>query len=459
MILDVLKKSFLISLIFLLIVIGLIVFVGFIDEDIFNGIFVIYSASFISIFCGTYFSRTTIWIPLGILTTVITTFSLVRLFDVLVYNSLYFDGKNLNHQINSLVFVCVFLSILSYLIGFFSKSRKTINVKKLQYNFLQSFIFCLSIIIVYSIIFGFGFNGSFLENLFFFLRILLLPAIILYIISIFLFNYIYRDYETKKWIIVVLYVAVFLYYFLSCYLNYSRLSGAMNIQNFLTYLLARVPFAFMIILCVQISYLTEINKQEKNTLKQQSLESQLNYQQLKNQLSPHFLFNNINVLTSLIEENQKKAIVFSENLSHIYRYFLEQEKQDVVLVKDEIAFAKAYLALLKDRFEIGLSFSINIDEDVKGKYIVSTILQQVLENVVKHNEINENNPVEVTILSEGNFIIIKNNKNPKLLTPNNSNKGIKNIKRRLAFFTDEKVVIINSEKLYSIKLPILEIIS
>lgn len=128
-------------------------------------------------------------------------------------------------------------------------------------------------------------------------------------------------------------------------------------------------------------------------------------------------------------------------------------------MKDEIAFAKAYLALLKDRFEIGLSFSINIDEDVKGKYIVSTILQQVLENVVKHNEINENNPVEVTILSEGNFIIIKNNKNPKLLTPNNSNKGIKNIKRRLAFFTDEKVVIINSEKLYSIKLPILEIIS
>ncbi|WP_222927908.1 sensor histidine kinase [Polaribacter aestuariivivens] len=177
---------------------------------------------------------------------------------------------------------------------------------------------------------------------------------------------------------------------------------------------------------------------------------------MKNQLSPHFLFNNINVLTSLIEENPKKAVEFSENLSHIYRYFLEQEKQDVVLVKDEIAFAKSYLELLKDRFEVGLNFSISIDEHINEKYIVSTILQQVLENVVKHNTINETEKVEVRILSKENYLIVENNKNPKLKAANNSQKGIDNIKKRIAFFTDEKVVIENTDKKYIIKLPILK---
>jgi LytS/YehU family sensor histidine kinase len=170
------------------------------------------------------------------------------------------------------------------------------------------------------------------------------------------------------------------------------------------------------------------------------------------------LFNNINVLTSLIEENPKKAVRFSENLSHIYRYFLEQEKQDVVLVKDEINFAQAYLELIKDRFETGFTYVINFDEKVSEKYIVSTILQQVLENVVKHNEINEENPVEVTISAKGNFINVENNKNAKLSSIKTSQKGIENIKKRVAFFTDQKVVIYNSMDSYKIQLPILEII-
>jgi two-component system LytT family sensor kinase len=168
------------------------------------------------------------------------------------------------------------------------------------------------------------------------------------------------------------------------------------------------------------------------------------------------LFNNINVLTSLIEENPTKAVTFSENLSHIYRYFLEQEKQDVVLVKDEIEFARSYLELLQDRFEVGLNFIIIIDEKVGEKHIVSTILQQVLENVVKHNTINEINIIDVKITSEENYLIIENNKNPKLQTASESKKGIENIKKRIAFFTDEKVIVEDAETYFLIKLPILE---
>ncbi|WP_405566461.1 sensor histidine kinase [Polaribacter sp. Asnod6-C07] len=228
--------------------------------------------------------------------------------------------------------------------------------------------------------------------------------------------------------------------------------GVFLISSILLY----APFFIYVLIVTHLYFIQLLNKQEKTFLTQQSLESQLNYQQLKNQISPHFLFNNINVLTSLIEENPKKAVLFSENLSHIYRYFLEQEKQDVVLVKNEIEFAKSYLELLKDRFESGLNFIISVDEKSKEKYIVSTILQQVLENVVKHNEISSNTIVSVKISSEENYLVIKNNKNLKQNTTSESKKGIENIKQRIAFFTDKKVIIEDTATHYIIKLPTLE---
>lgn len=254
---------------------------------------------------------------------------------------------------------------------------------------------------------------------------------------------------------------VFFYYiiilsFVSILIPYLYTWNFISFRYFIQVLVIFGPYYLFLMLGVHSYYLYEINKSDKKILKQQSLESQLNYQQLKNQISPHFLFNNINVLTSLIEENPKKAVSFSENLSHIYRYFLEQEKQDVVLVKEEIKFAKSYLELLQDRFEVGFRFLISVDETAKEKYIVSTILQQVLENVVKHNTINAENKVAIKITNENNYLTITNNKNPKLETTDTSKKGIENIKKRIAFFTDKKVMIENNEKHYVIKLPILE---
>jgi sensor histidine kinase YesM len=455
----ILKKSFWISLFVMAIVIVLSVTNEFLKEDFFDGISVIFITSFIASLCGLYVSKIKIIPPLGIPISAISIFILIHFFDFILFDYLFFKGKNLNHSINSFSIFSIVLGILIYLYGYFEKSNQIKPSDTLKYPFLKAFIFSLSIIVAYMVLFGFAFTTTnFFDNVRFFFGILLLPAIVLYFLSIFLFNYIYKDYNNKKWLILITYLSVFIFYLLSCYFKYSQLSGAMNIQNFLTYLLSRVPFSFMIMLCVQISYLLEINKQEKSFLSHQSLESQLNYQQLKNQISPHFLFNNINVLTSLIEENPKKAVRFSENLSHIYRYFLEQEKQDVVLVKDEINFAQAYLELIKDRFETGFTYVINFDEKVSEKYIVSTILQQVLENVVKHNEINEENPVEVTISAKGNFINVENNKNAKLSSIKTSQKGIENIKKRVAFFTDQKVVIYNSMDSYKIQLPILEII-
>jgi LytS/YehU family sensor histidine kinase len=200
----------------------------------------------------------------------------------------------------------------------------------------------------------------------------------------------------------------------------------------------------------------ESTRNEQENLKQIVLTASLKYQQLKAQLSPHFLFNNISVLTALIEEDQKKAIKFSEGLSSIYRYFLAQEKQDVVKLKEELAFADEYLNLLKVRYENALTYSSpgQVEDD---QYILPLVLQQVFENVVKHNEISMEKPMDISISIHEHYLIISNQTNPKSTGQTDSQTGLMNITDRYLYFTDKKVILdINSQR-YTIKLPILNV--
>ncbi|MDD7914277.1 sensor histidine kinase [Polaribacter ponticola] len=372
-------------------------------------------------------------------------------------------------------FTTLFASLFSLFIVFaFSlfqsikiKSRvvRIYNFKELNYSFIKLLLIPLSGILIYAFIIILDrFDGYDITLLFYkFLPI----GFIFSLLSIHVLNYIFSKYEhsNRIYYIVSYYVvsiSALVFWIIISFNNFRIVKDGLGAMLDRAFLLPSIglysPFFLYVLILTHFYFLSLINKQEKSVLKQQSLESQLNYQQLKNQISPHFLFNNINVLTSLIEENPKKAVRFSENLSHIYRYFLEQEKQDVVLVKEEIKFAKSYLELLKDRFEVGLIFSINIDKKLNEKYIVATILQQVLENVVKHNTVNEIDIVELKIISKENYLIIENNKNPKIETEQNSKKGIENIKKRVAFFTDEKVIIKNTKESFIIELPILNTI-
>lgn len=287
------------------------------------------------------------------------------------------------------------------------------------------------------------------------------------LLSIHSLNYIYSQFEDnkRKFYVVsyyVLSVSFLVFWIVLSFNNFrivkSGLGSAIDRAFLIPSILLYSPFFLYVITITHFYFLKIVNKREIQLLKKDSLENQLNFQQLKNQLSPHFLFNNINVLTSFIEENPKKAVAYADNLANIYQYFLEQEKQDVVKVEDEIKFAQKYLQLLKDRFEEGLQYQININESRNNKYIVATILQQVLENVVKHNVIDENKVITINISSIENYLIISNNKNLKQSVKQKSQKGINNIQQRIAFFTDKKIIIENTKDNYTIKLPILEIV-
>ena len=364
--------------------------------------------------------------------------------------------------------VAFFISLLFsgiQLINFKGKSIKIIDFNQVKYSLKKIILISLVGTIIYStiILLSSSYEVSILQIWYKFFPI----GFLLSLLTVHVFNYFYAKYKQSKrvyYIVVYYVVAIFviIFWVIVSDNNFrivkSNDIGATLDRIFLIpTIIVFTPYFLCTIILTHLYFLSLVNKQEKLYLQQESLESQLNYQQLKNQISPHFLFNNINVLTSLIEENPKKAVGFSESLSNIYRYFLEQEKEDIIILNKEIDFAKDYLELYQTRFETGLSYAININNVAKNKYVVSTTLQQVLENVIKHNEISKENAVAITIETENDYLVISNNINPKISEVKSGGNGLENIKKRYAYFSDAKVEIIQNEINFTIKLPLLDV--
>ena len=145
------------------------------------------------------------------------------------------------------------------------------------------------------------------------------------------------------------------------------------------------------------------NKYQQNKIKEQKViagTASAKFDALKNQLDPHFLFNSLNVLSSLIEENPDNAQKFTTSLSKVYRYVLEQKNKDLVTVDEELAFAKTYMSLLKMRFEDSIVFEIPDQASNPDSKVVPLSLQLLLENAVKHNMVTSTKPLHIKIFED-----------------------------------------------------------
>ena len=179
------------------------------------------------------------------------------------------------------------------------------------------------------------------------------------------------------------------------------------------------------------------------------------YLQLKNQVNPHFLFNNLNILISFIEINPVKAIEFGHHLSNTYRHYLKNQNEDFVLLSDEISFINEYFQIYKAKFENDFSYKIDIENN-ENYYIISFALQEIIDNIFKHNILDDENVLQISILIDQEYLKITNSKNLKLNT--NSNKlGLQNIIKRYEFFSNKEVEISNDETIFFIKIPILRL--
>lgn len=176
---------------------------------------------------------------------------------------------------------------------------------------------------------------------------------------------------------------------------------------------------------------------------------------LKNQLDPHFLFNSLNVLTSLIEENPEAATRFTTSLSKVYRYVLEQKNKQLVTVEEELRFAKLYMSLIKMRFEDSIVFTIPDAISNPEAKVVPLSLQLLLENAVKHNQVTPSKKLFITIEEQDGNLVIRNNYQPKQVVRESSGVGLRNIRQRYYLLTNRPVTIQQNEKEFSIAIPML----
>lgn len=182
------------------------------------------------------------------------------------------------------------------------------------------------------------------------------------------------------------------------------------------------------------------------------------YKTLLTQVNPHFLFNSLNVLISLVHEDPNLAEKFIRQLSLIYRYTLENRERDLVSLKDEKSFIDSYIFLLKIRFEDALDVNVDIPED-ENRFSLPMALQIIVENAIKHNIVSAEKPLSIAIYSEGNSIIVKNNKQMHQNKEASTGFGLENIKKRLSYLSDKGLEIEENENEYIAKLPILTLAS
>ncbi len=197
---------------------------------------------------------------------------------------------------------------------------------------------------------------------------------------------------------------------------------------------------------------------QENRVNQQKIiagNASAQFESLKNQIDPHFLFNSLNVLSSLIEENPEIAQKFTTSLSKVYRYVLEQKDKELVSVAEEIAFAKTYMDLLLMRFENGITFEIPENIDNEDAKVVPLSLQLLLENCIKHNVVSEAHPLHVKIGIVNNLLVVTNNLQKKETVLDRKGVGLENIINRYGILTNRKVLVEENEKEFKISLPIL----
>ncbi|WP_179348298.1 histidine kinase [Winogradskyella pacifica] len=200
------------------------------------------------------------------------------------------------------------------------------------------------------------------------------------------------------------------------------------------------------------------NRYQKNKIKEQKViagTASAKFDALKNQLDPHFLFNSLNVLTSLIEENPVNAQKFTTSLSKVYRYVLEQKSKELVTVDEELNFARTYMSLLKMRFEDSIIFEIPDKASNPESKVVPLSLQLLLENAVKHNMVTSSKPLHIKIYEDDNYLVVMNNLQPKQIVKKSSGVGLENIKQRYQLLSNKKVHINQREKDFAVAIPML----
>lgn len=194
--------------------------------------------------------------------------------------------------------------------------------------------------------------------------------------------------------------------------------------------------------------------EETEKLKRESLSAELNA--LKTQVNPHFLFNNLNTLASLIPEDPKLAVDFVQQLSKLYRHILEMKDEQSIPLKEELDVMRAYAFLLQTRFGNNLEVSIDVPDTKLNKKIVPLSLQILMENAIKHNIVSSDKPLKIIVAAENGKLVVSNNLQKKNQLNESTGIGLENIRNRYKLFGNGQVEVIDNGASFTVSIPLLE---
>ena len=208
---------------------------------------------------------------------------------------------------------------------------------------------------------------------------------------------------------------------------------------------------FFIARLLRVSTDKQESRIENEQLKQQNLENEL--AALKNQIDPHFLFNSLNSLSSLIRENEK-ATQFVNKLSYMYRYILQSSEINLVPVKDELKFLRSYIYLMETRYRDRIRIEVDIDEKLLDRKVPPLALQSLVENSVKHNEISSTNPLTVKVYSIEESLFVENPIRTRSTVAEGMGTGLYNLKKRYLLLLKNEVKVSTQNDIFKVELPL-----
>jgi len=197
----------------------------------------------------------------------------------------------------------------------------------------------------------------------------------------------------------------------------------------------------------------KINFSKSARLEKDNIEAK--YETLKSQINPHFLFNSLNSLTLIVDENEE-AVNYIQNLSEFLRYVLKSRDRELVLVRDEVKILNKYFSLQKSRFRDNLIIEVDIDEKYYHYSLPPLVLQMLVENCIKHNIIAKDKKLTINVKAAKDFISVENNLQKKTEIAS-TKQGLKNIIDRLKFFTSREVKIEENAMVFRVEIPLLTV--
>jgi two-component system, LytTR family, sensor kinase len=214
-----------------------------------------------------------------------------------------------------------------------------------------------------------------------------------------------------------------------------------------------------IIMISVIEAIIWFKRNQESSVKTEKLErenSEIKFETLKSQLNPHFLFNSLNVLSTLIKRDSDKAQNFVDEFSSVYRYTLDVIEKPVVELREELDFAKSFLFLQKIRFDNAVDMEINVDASKLDYLVPPLAVQTLLENAFKHNKATADNPLKIKIHNENDWLIVINNLQPKIKGNDSKGVGLNNLNKRYELLGEELPKFSVTEKEYIAKIPLIK---